>query len=146
MVSVSGSGSGSFPLGRVVNHDPRSKNFPAQPRKLLKPRSRLHELRAPALQQGDLGSCVGHTAAQWLNCTMTSRNRKRGFMPGRPANRTRYCDDHHARTLYSNATIFDQFGGSTRQMTLVAQVWAGQKRCRSSVLSPNTVTFLISPH
>lgn len=101
----------SFPLGRVVNHDPRSKNFPAQPRKLLRPRSRLHELRAPALRQGDIGSCVGHTAAQWLNCTVTKHNRKRGFMPGRPTNRTKYLDDHNARTLYSNATIFDQFGG-----------------------------------
>lgn len=102
---------GDHLLGRVVNHDPRSKNYPVQPRRMLRPRSRKHEIRKPALNQKDIGSCVGHTCAQWLNTTVASLNRKRGFMPGRPANRSKYLTDDDARTLYAAATRHDEFWG-----------------------------------
>lgn len=102
----------TFPLGRVVNHDPRSRNYPARPRKLIKPATKLHDMRAEALQQGNVGSCVGHTAAQWLNCTMAKSNRKRGTMPNRPINPTKYLTDADAVRLYSTATQMDDFGGA----------------------------------
>lgn len=106
---------GDHLLGRHVNHDPRSREFPATPRKLVQPRSKMHELRAVALNQADLGSCVGHTAAQWLNCVVTSRNRRRGMMPGRRLGvgfkQTKYLNDEDAQTLYSAATSYDEFDG-----------------------------------
>lgn len=107
---------GEHLLGRHVNHDPRSRNYENKPKKLVRPRSRMHEIRANALNQADLGSCVGHTAAQWLNCTLTAKNRRRGLMPGRrmslgfkPAS---YLNDEDARTLYSAASKADEFDGA----------------------------------
>lgn len=107
---------GEHLLGRFVNHDPRSRNFSYPTRKLLQPRSRMHEIRATALNQEDIGSCVGHTAAQWLNCTRAAKNRRRGFMPGRRMGvgfkPTTYLNDDDARQLYATATALDDFPGS----------------------------------
>lgn len=103
-------------LGRIVEHDPRSRNFPAQPRKLIRPKSRLHKILPPALSQGDIGSCVGHTAAQWLNCAIAGVNRRRGTLvtPRRVAprfNKGTYLDDDDARALYHAATGLDDTPG-----------------------------------
>lgn len=56
-----------FPLGRKVNHDPRSRSFPAPRATDRKPV--LHRRHGPVLDQGQLGSCTGNAMAQALNMT-----------------------------------------------------------------------------
>jgi hypothetical protein len=87
-------------LGRHVEHDPRSRQYPA--RKATQPRSVLWTHRAPVLDQGDLGSCTGNALAQCLNTTKFVQSR-----PGR-----RYLDEQYARLLYAKATVLDTFPGA----------------------------------
>ncbi len=108
---------GDHLLGRIVNHDPRSRNFPAPVRRMVRPNSKTHTLAVPALNQGDIGSCVGHTAAQWLNCAIAKPNRMRGHLPTPRRSRLKFnrstrFDDDDAREIYSAATTFDPFDGS----------------------------------
>ena len=83
-------------LGRVVNHDPRSRQFPAPGSDRL--RSVTHRKYGPILDQGNLGSCTGNAACAALN---TAPLKKRG--------RTMVEDD--AVRLYSRATVLDPFDG-----------------------------------
>lgn len=87
-------------LGRSVEHDPRSRQFPA--RRATRPRSVLWVHNAPVLEQGDLGSCTGNAMAQLLNTTKFAKSR-----PGR-----RYLDEQYARLLYAKATVLDSFPGA----------------------------------
>lgn len=86
-------------LGRLVEHDPRSRAYPA--RRVVRPKSVLWTHRAPVLDQGDLGSCTGNALAQCLNATK--------FAASRP--RRRYLDEQYARLLYAKATVLDTFPG-----------------------------------
>ena len=105
-----------YPLGRHVEHDPRSLNFPHKTRRIVsreRPRSVTHKMVPAALSQGDLGGCVGFTAAQWLNTQIAAKNRRRGTKNIRPTgvNKTSYLQDSDARTLYSLATELDGIEG-----------------------------------
>lgn len=112
-------------LGRIVNHDPRSRAYTVS-RRIMKPRNTSWENDAAILDQGDLGSCVGNTGAEWLNCKVASFNRARGSLPGAPRGTLRHLhgvrrNDHHlvnapaplylherqAVELYSMATQYD---------------------------------------
>lgn len=88
-------------LGRHVEHDPRSKQYPA--RRAAQPRSILWTHRAPILDQGTTNSCTGHALAQCLNTTK--------FVRSRP--QRRYLDHRAALDLYSAATELDEFPGPT---------------------------------
>jgi hypothetical protein len=111
-------------LGRIVNHDPRSRAYTVS-RRVIKPRNTSWENDAAILDQGEIGSCVGNTGAEWLNSKVCSVNRSHGTLPGwrtkalRHAGSSRY--DHHlvnepattymheqqAVALYSLATQLD---------------------------------------
>lgn len=95
----------TFPLGRRIEHDPRSRLFPVA-RRAVPLRTVLWRTGAPVLNQGDRGSCTGHAAAQAMNTTgfVEARRRARG--------NHRYLLDGDAVALYSRATELDQFPGT----------------------------------
>lgn len=85
-------------FGRLVEHDPRSRGFPAL---TARPTSKLWTHSAPVLHQGDLSSCTGNALAQCLNTTF--------FTKARP--KRRYLGQEAAVELYSLATRLDEFHG-----------------------------------
>jgi hypothetical protein len=87
-----------FPLGRLINHDPRSRNFPA-PRKAAR-RPVLHTRYGKVLDQGSLGSCTGNAMAQALNMKPL---RKVG---------SRLLTQTDAVGIYSAATAIDPWEGT----------------------------------
>lgn len=95
-------------LGRTVEHDPASKGYPAPMRRAVRPRNVIHINKAPILDQGDLGSCVGNTAAEWLNSAVAWRNRKAGTMPSRLAHNRSFLGERQAVDLYAHATRRDE--------------------------------------
>lgn len=89
-----------FGLGRKVNHDPRSRAFPA-PRAADR-RPVMHRRYSPVLDQGTLGSCTGNAMAHAVNM-------KPLHIPG-----TSYLNEADAVDLYSRATQIDPFRGTYR--------------------------------
>lgn len=86
-------------LGRRVNHDPRSWEFPA--RRAAQPRSVLWAHDAPVLDQLSLGACTGFALTQCLNTARMSQARKQ----------RRYLTAETAVDLYSLATRYDDYEG-----------------------------------
>jgi len=87
------------PLGAHINHDDRSKNFPARlasgPLKL-----KTHRHYGKPLNQGNIGACVGFTGADYLNCK-----------PHRPVGR-RLFTNQDGFTFYSETSKIDPFDGT----------------------------------
>lgn len=86
-------------LGRVVQHDEQSRNFPA--RRAAQPQTVLWRHTAQVLDQGDLGACTGFALAQCLNARM--------YADARP--KRRHINSVVARGFYSLATQLDPFPG-----------------------------------
>lgn len=87
-----------FPLGRHIEHDERSKAFPAQlANDVLHVR---HTRTSPILDQGNLGSCTGNAV---VGCLGTQPYR---LHPGVP------LDERLAVSIYSQATQEDPFPGA----------------------------------
>lgn len=84
-------------LGRHVEHDPRSRAYPAQAAP-LSAADVVHEHYGVVLNQGQLGSCTGNAGAQSL---MTAPLRRR----------PRTMTQRKAVSLYSRATVIDGFDG-----------------------------------
>jgi C1A family cysteine protease len=84
-----------FPLGRVVEHDPRSLSFPAPDGKV---KSKTWRHYGPILDQGDVGSCTGNAAAQAMN---TTPNHHHGFL----------LTEADALDIYHWATVLDGYPG-----------------------------------
>ncbi|HKT01661.1 MAG TPA: hypothetical protein VJT31_19220 [Rugosimonospora sp.] len=82
-------------LGRNIDHDDRSKAFPAMVAALQTAR---HERRCPPFDQGQLGSCTGNAMAGAL---MTDPL----YQPGRD------LSEKDAVELYAEATRLDRFPG-----------------------------------
>lgn len=87
-------------LGRRIEHDPRSREYPAR-RAAGKPQSVLWPHLAPVLDQGDTSSCTGHALAQCLNTASFRRSR------------TRYLNHDNAMRLYALATQADGIPDNT---------------------------------
>ena len=85
------------PLGRIVQHDPRSLNFAAPAAPTLK--SVTHRRLCPPFDQGQLGSCTGNAMAGLL---MTTPTHPRGVK----------LTEVDAVKLYSYATTVDDAPGS----------------------------------
>lgn len=85
-----------YGLGRLIHHDPRSRDFPAKVAATHKPVSHRHY--GAVLDQGNLGSCTGNAMAQALN---TVPFRIKG----------RVLREKDAIELYSAATRLDVFPG-----------------------------------
>jgi hypothetical protein len=89
-----------YPLGRVVEHDERSRFYqaaqaPAQ-------RSVLWGHHAPVLDQGQLGSCTGNATAQLINTDYFIKSRGAG-----------YLTENDAVQLYETATVLDGIPNNT---------------------------------
>lgn len=84
-------------LGRKVNHDVRSKLFPA--RKATTSRPVLHKTLGAVLDQGQLGSCVGNAAAHALNTIGSHRKPSRVMLEADAVN------------IYRAATAVDPWPG-----------------------------------
>ncbi|MDB5716339.1 MAG: hypothetical protein JWO15_3736 [Sphingomonadales bacterium] len=84
-------------LGRHVEHDPASKAFAVAEASAPKPVQ--WERRCPVLDQGDLGSCTGNSAAGWLGTDTATR-------PGLAT-----VDEDQAVAFYSVATHHDRARG-----------------------------------
>ncbi len=82
-------------LGRNIDHDERSKAFPAMVSPL---RTVRHERHTPPYDQGNLGSCTGNAMAGSL---MTDPLYRQGWNLG----------EKDAVELYSDATHLDRFPG-----------------------------------
>lgn len=93
--------------GRLVNHDPLSRGF-EHSRRAIQPKSVLHTLNAPALDQGALSACVGFAGAQWLNCAKNVTSRT-VYNRSRLRSGSRYTDNDEGRDLYHQATVNDDF-------------------------------------
>jgi hypothetical protein len=89
------------PLGRLVNHDPRSRQYPfsARPEADVQVRSVRWTRRAPILDQGQVSSCTGNAAAGWLG-TDDAGQRGRADIT-----------ESFAVGLYSQATRLDPWDG-----------------------------------
>ena len=85
------------PLGRVVNHDPRSLGYPAPVAALKRRVPVLWTMRAPTLHHGELGSGTGNAAAHALNTD--------------PLFRGRVFTEDDAVSIYSAATRLDPYTG-----------------------------------
>lgn len=85
------------PLGRHVNHDPRSLAYKVVPDGTVQ--TARWERRTPVLDQGDVGSCTGNAACGVLG---TDPFYTPGFIG----------DETEAVTLYSSATVLDPYQGT----------------------------------
>lgn len=86
-------------LGRIVEHDERSKMF--QARQATAQRSVLWGHHAPVLDQGNISSCTGNATAQLINTDPFAHSRKAG-----------YLGEKDAQALYHEATILDGYPGT----------------------------------
>lgn len=63
-----------FPLGRKKYHDPRNVNYAIGERPSSAVNSASWTRRAPIFDQGQLGSCVGNSAAGWVGTDNADRS------------------------------------------------------------------------
>lgn len=99
-----------YPLGRNLEHDPRSRSFKHPVRRAALHQNVTHTLNMPHLDQGSIGSCEGNTAVEFLGCARAVNNRK-AFWQATSLNRsTRYPTETQAVRLYSKATWLDDDG------------------------------------
>lgn len=84
-------------LGRHVQHDPRSRDYPFTADLPVKSVRWLR--RSPILDQGDLGSCTGNAAAGWLATDSLHRVGRSDIT------------EQVAVTIYSRATHLDRVRG-----------------------------------
>lgn len=92
---------GRYSLGRVVQHDPRSRQFPfkaAAPQPLVSTR---HNREIPVLDQGQLGACTGYASVGAL-----------GSDPFFSTVKGQTLDKDFAVKVYSLATTLDNVSGS----------------------------------
>lgn len=87
-----------YGLGRKVNHDPRSKGFPAPAAGTA--RSVRYTHYGPWLDQGHTNSCTGNALAQARNCSPSHKARQP------------YKTEADAMRWYSRATQIDPFPGA----------------------------------
>lgn len=88
-------------LGRHVHHDSRSLNYEYLRRKSQpKRKNTFWDSAIKPLNQGDLGSCTGNAAAQWLNTNFANPVRK-------STNRGRALTEKNAVKIYSLGTTLD---------------------------------------
>lgn len=89
-----------YRLGRHVEHDPRSRNYPAL--RATKPNvSVLWGHHGPVLDQGQIGACTGNALADCLNTDYFAASRPNG-----------YLTEGDALKLYALATQLDTVPGT----------------------------------
>lgn len=93
----------AYGLGRTLNHDVRSRNFPGEQFD-GEWTSVNWDYAGPVLDQGETNRCTGFTMAHFLNTQF-------GLNARRQLNDYEYFDDSDAHIIYSLATTFDEFPG-----------------------------------
>lgn len=88
-------------LGRVVEHDARSRQFSVRP--VSEVRTVLWRHNAPVLDQGEVGGCTGFALAQCLNTEVFTHSRGAAGA---------YLTASNALALYEMATQLDDIPGS----------------------------------
>jgi hypothetical protein len=91
-------------LGRLVDHDERSRQYQAA--KANTARSVLWGHHAPVLDQGKLGSCTGNALAQLINTDAFETSR-------RQTGHSSYLAEADAVRIYELATQLDGISGNT---------------------------------
>lgn len=86
-------------LGRIIEHDPRSMRFIYEPRFAVV--DRVWERYVPITNQGNLGSCTGHSAVSAMGT---------GGYYATTKDKMKY-DKAAAESIYSDATKVDPFRG-----------------------------------
>lgn len=94
-----------FPLGRSINHDPRSKDYPAEMAPTLV--TTYHPRRIGILDQGQLGSCTGNACTGLLGTEPFYT-----AIQGHPAETAPTFDEAMAVSIYSEATNYDPYPGT----------------------------------
>lgn len=90
-----------YPLGRHVEHDPRSMNFPFPIKTPTAPlRTILHRAYGLPLDQGNLGSCTGNAMAGAVNSLPLHKNGDK------------VLKEPDALDIYHLATVLDSFAGT----------------------------------
>jgi hypothetical protein len=85
-------------LGRLVRHDPRSRDYPADATQPIKSVQWLR--RSPIFDQGNVGSCTGNAAAGWA---ATDNSARLGRVD---------LTEQTALEIYSKATHLDRIHGA----------------------------------
>ena len=111
-----------YSLGRLVEHDPRSRAYPVLARAPLKLRTVTHRSYGLPLNQGSLGSCTGNAAAGALNTAPLHRNGDRVLR------------EPDAVKLYSAATRLDGFPGEWPPTDSGSSGLAVAKACKQAGL------------
>jgi len=96
-----------YPLGRHVNHDPRSREYPfsARPEAAKAVASVSWARRVAIFDQGELGSCTGNAAAGWIGADNALRQ-------GLVSVAGKSVNEALAVSIYSQATVIDPFTGT----------------------------------
>lgn len=90
-------------LGRHVQHDPRSLEFPA--RRGTRPTGTVYwSMNGPLVDQGDVGRCTGYSLVNLCN-TGTYFGERRKF------NRGHFLNGSHGDQFYHRATQLDEWDG-----------------------------------
>jgi hypothetical protein len=92
------------PKGRLVEHDPASRNHPARRASMPPDRAILWSHRAPVHRQR-LGACVAHSTEQLFNTAPYAALRAK-------RNRRRYYTEADAEAFYAEVTAADTFPGA----------------------------------
>lgn len=100
---------GASPLGRIQLHDPRSRDYAFRSARTPST-SVIHSFRAPHVDQFYLSACVGFSGANFLNCVVAQRSRKR-FNEVNMRQRNLYLGNDQGIVNYSAATKNDEFPG-----------------------------------
>lgn len=95
-------------LGRNLERDERSRAFKHSVEKIVRKRNVVHTLSMPHLDQGNIGSCEGNTAMEFLGTAKALRNR-RAYWATKIGSRgkTSYPTEREAVEAYGLATTLD---------------------------------------
>lgn len=94
-------------LGRTVEHPVANRAFPYPKRTVTKPVSVTWPTSAPILDQGNLGSCEGNTAIEWLNCDIAAKNLARSTFKSKKTG-SKFLIESDAVAAYTKATHLDE--------------------------------------
>lgn len=89
----------SYPLGRLVEHDPRSRNYPVLAKAPAVLKTLAHRSYGLPLDQGNLGSCTGNAAAGAINTAPVH------------AAKQKVLKEQDAVAIYELATVIDGYPG-----------------------------------
>lgn len=95
-------------LGRHVQHDSRSLNYPIEAESISSLTSKRHQRFIPILDQGNLGSCTGNAGVGCLGSDIFWQTMPSGVLSDANAS----ADENVAVQVYSDATKVDSYKGT----------------------------------